>query len=104
MPPCALIVAAVALDLPGGTIQHATLARLGDASDSIHLLHPYVIGAADKVVGVRVDAGTGSGTAAPLATLVAVCACGCARHAFERPMLVVLTHGRLSRQRQASAS
>ena len=99
-----LIVAAVALDLRGWTIGNAMLARLGDASYSIYLLHPYVIGAANKIVGVRLDAGTWSGTAAALATLAAVCACGCACHAWiERPILAVLKH-RLSRKRRAAAS
>ena len=104
VPACMLIVAAVALDLRGWTIGNAMLARLGDASYSIYLLHPYVIGAANKIVGVRLDAGTWSGTAAALATLAAVCACGCACHAWiERPILAVLKH-RLSRKRRAAAS
>ncbi|HIH2748783.1 acyltransferase [Burkholderia aenigmatica] len=104
VPACMLIVAAVALDLRGWTIGNGMLARLGDASYSIYLLHPYVIGAANKIVGVRLDAGTWSGMAAVLVTLAAVCLCGFACHAWiERPMLAVLKH-RLSRQRRASAS
>ncbi|OXJ10936.1 acyltransferase family protein [Burkholderia sp. HI2500] len=103
VPACVLIVAAVALDRWGWTIRNATLARLGDASYSIYLLHPYVIGATNKIVGVRLDAGTGSGMAAVVATLAAVCACGYACHAWiERPMLAALK--RLSWRRHASAS
>ncbi|WP_254602272.1 acyltransferase family protein [Burkholderia lata] len=104
MPACMLIVALVALDLRGWSIGNTTLARLGDASYSIYLLHPYVIGAANKIVGVRLDAGTWSGMAAVLATLAAVCACGYACHAWiERPMLAALKH-RLSWRHHASAS
>lgn len=104
VPACVLIVAAVALDLRGWTIGSAMLARLGDASYSIYLLHPYVIGAASKIVGVRLDAGTGAGLAAVLATLAVVCACGCACHAWiERPMLAALKRW-LPLKRRASAS
>ncbi|MCA8066510.1 acyltransferase family protein [Burkholderia sp. AU38729] len=104
VPACVLIVAAVALDLRGWTIRSPTLARLGDASYSIYLLHPYVIGAANKIVDARLDTGTGSGTAAVLATLAAVCACGYACHAWiERPMLAAMKNG-LSWKRRASAS
>ncbi|MBN3768763.1 acyltransferase [Burkholderia sp. Se-20378] len=104
MPACMLIVAVIALDLQGWSIRNTMLARLGDASYSIYLLHPYVIGAANKIVGVRLDAGTWSGMAAVLATLAAVCACGYACHAWiERPMLAALKH-RISGKRRASAS
>jgi exopolysaccharide production protein ExoZ len=103
LPACMLIVAAVALDLRGWTIGNTTLARLGDASYSIYLLHPYVIGAANKIVGVHLDAGTGSGMATVLATLAAVCACGCACHAWiERPMLAFLKR-KPPREHQATA-
>ncbi|RQT14385.1 acyltransferase [Burkholderia contaminans] len=103
VPACLLIVAAVALDLRGWSIGNTMLTRLGDASYSIYLLHPYVIGVANKIVGVRLDAGTWPGMAAVVATLAAVCACGYACHAWiERPMLAALK--RLSWRRHASAS
>ncbi|KAG8150034.1 acyltransferase family protein [Burkholderia catarinensis] len=100
---CLFIVALVALDLRGRTIRNATVARLGAASYSIYLLHPYVIGIAGKIVGVRPDFGSWQGIATALAVLAIVCASGHACHVWvDQPMLAALNR-RLRGTKRATA-
>lgn len=75
------------------------MASLGAASYSIYLIHPYVIGLADKIGGARANLQTGSGIVNTCAILGAVCLSGYVCHArIERPMVAALNRRlRLSR-------
>ncbi|KVA59013.1 acyltransferase [Burkholderia cepacia] len=91
IPSCVLIVALIALDIRNWSITNRIMAALGAASYSIYLIHPYVIGIAKKIVGVRADLHTWAGIAAACATLCAVCGCGYVCHVWiERPMVAAL--------------
>lgn len=88
----ALIVALVALDKWNWTNRSRIMAALGAASYSIYLIHPYVIGMAGKLLGLRADLHTWAGFAATCAVLGAVCLSGYACHVWiEKPMLMVLS-------------
>ncbi|WP_338640814.1 acyltransferase [Burkholderia pyrrocinia] len=93
-PAFVLIVALVELDSRGWTIASRTAAALGAASYSIYLIHPYVIGMAGKLIGLRADLHTWAGFAATCAVLGAVCLSGYVCHVWiEKPMLTVLNRG-----------
>nr|WP_082146268.1 acyltransferase [Burkholderia pyrrocinia] len=90
-PAFVLIVALVKLDSRGWTIASRTAAALGAASYSIYLIHPYVIGVAGKLAGLRGDPRTGAGLGAACAVLGVACVCGYVCHVWiERPMLKAL--------------
>lgn len=98
-PAFVLIVALVALDKWGWTIANRTVVALGAASYSIYLIHPYVIGTAGKLIGLRADLHTWAGFAATCAVLGVVCLSGYVCHVWiEKPMLTVLNR-RLRRAR-----
>ncbi|WP_126283923.1 acyltransferase family protein [Burkholderia stagnalis] len=91
-PACMLIVALVALDRRGWSITSRTMAALGAASYSIYLIHPYVIGVAAKLVGLRADLHTWAGFAVTCGVLGAVCLSGYVCHVWiEQPMLTALS-------------
>lgn len=99
-PASVLIIALVALDLNGRSVTSTSVAALGAASYSIYLLHPYVIGVATKVAGVRADLNTPRGILVTIAIMTAACACGYACHAWiERPIVTAL-HRRMPRPRK----
>ncbi|RQR26800.1 acyltransferase [Burkholderia sp. Bp9143] len=101
VPACVLIVALVALDLNGRSITNTLAAALGAASYSIYLLHPYVIGIATRIAGVRADLGTPLGIVTTSAILTVVCVAGYACHVMiEKPMLAMFD-GRRKRPRRA---
>ncbi|EDT06414.1 acyltransferase family protein [Burkholderia ambifaria] len=86
-----LIVALVALDKWNWTSRSRIMAALGASSYSIYLIHPYVIGMAGKLAGLRADPRTGAGLGAAWAILGAACVCGYVCHVWiERPMLKAL--------------
>ncbi|AOJ34076.1 acyltransferase family protein [Burkholderia metallica] len=86
-----LIVALVALDKWNWTSRSRIMAALGASSYSIYLIHPYVIGMAGKLAGLRADPRTGAGLGAACAILGAACVCGYVCHVWiERPMLRAL--------------
>ncbi|MEN2469119.1 acyltransferase [Burkholderia sp. GS2Y] len=96
MPACILIVSLVALDRLGWTITNRIVASLGAASYSIYLIHPYVIGVAERIVGMRADLQTSAGLAAACAILGVTCLSGYICHIWiERPMVTVLNRGLL---------
>ncbi|VWB62097.1 acyltransferase [Burkholderia aenigmatica] len=101
IPACVLIVALVALDLNGRSVTNALVAALGAASYSIYLLHPYVIGVATRIAGVRAGLDTSLGIAATIVIVTAVCASGYACHVWlEKPLLSLLNRrGKLRRSR-----
>ncbi|WP_052007145.1 acyltransferase family protein [Burkholderia paludis] len=91
VPSCVLIVALVALDMRNRTITNRMVAALGSASYSIYLIHPYVIGIADKILGMRAGLQTGAGIVGACAILVIVCVAGHVCHVrIERPMVAAL--------------
>lgn len=99
-PASVLIIALVALDLNGRSVTSTSVAALGAASYSIYLLHPYVIGVATKVAGVRADLNTPCGILVTIAIMTAACACGYACHTWiERPIVTAL-HRRMPRPRK----
>ncbi|CAB3750150.1 acyltransferase [Burkholderia puraquae] len=105
VPACVLIVALVALDLNGRSVTNALAAALGAASYSIYLLHPYVIGIATRIAGVRADLGTPLGIVAATAILTAVCGAGYACHVMiEKPILAMLNGRRKQPRRERTAT
>ncbi|KVL37824.1 acyltransferase family protein [Burkholderia sp. MSMB1835] len=92
---CVLVVALIALDLHGWTIKSRALAALGAASYSIYLIHPYVIGFAAKLMGLRAAFDTPGGIGASAAILLAVGVSGYGCHVWiEKPMLATLNRTR----------
>lgn len=90
-PAFVLIVALVALDRRGWTNRNRIMAALGASSYSIYLIHPYVIGMAGKLAGLRADPRTAAGLGATCAILGVACVCGYVCHVWiERPMLKAL--------------
>ena len=61
------IVSPVALDMLNRTIANRIVASLGAASYSIYPIHPYVIGVADKIAGIRANLRTWLGVASACA-------------------------------------
>ncbi|MDN7632394.1 acyltransferase family protein [Burkholderia cepacia] len=103
-PAFVLIVALVALDRRGWSNRNRIMAALGAASYSIYLIHPYVIGMAVKLAGLRADPRTGAGLGAACAILGVACVCGYVCHVWiERPMLKALNR-RFRRTRGAAES
>ncbi|WP_176048591.1 acyltransferase [Burkholderia sp. BCC1644] len=99
VPACVLIVSLVALDMRKWSIGNSTVIALGAASYSIYLLHPYVIGAAEKIVGLHSNLQTWSGFMVTCTTLGMVCLSGYVCHIrIELPMVSVLNR----RLRQSS--
>ncbi|WP_412025445.1 acyltransferase family protein [Burkholderia cepacia] len=91
MPSCVLIFSLVALDMRNRSLSNRIVASLGVASYSIYLIHPYVIGVAEKIIGARANFQTWTGIATACAALGVVCVSGYACHArIERPMVSVL--------------
>ncbi|WP_233344554.1 acyltransferase [Burkholderia cepacia] len=91
MPACVLIVSLVALDMLNRTISNRIVASLGAASYSIYLIHPYVIGVAEKIVDVRANLHTWPGVATACAMLGVICLSGQVGHIWiERPIVSVL--------------
>ncbi|WP_260435703.1 acyltransferase family protein [Burkholderia cepacia] len=91
VPACVLIVSLVALDMRNVSSGNRLVISLGAASYSIYLLHPYVIGAADKIAGLHPDFLTWTGFVAACATLGVVCLSGYLCHIWiERPMVSAL--------------
>ncbi|WP_431208297.1 hypothetical protein [Burkholderia cepacia] len=80
------------------------MASLGAASYSIYLTHPYVIGIADKIVGVRAGLKAETGIASACAILGIVCVVGYVCHIWiERPMVAALNqNARPSRKTMGS--
>ncbi|OED13098.1 acyltransferase [Burkholderia sp. A2] len=90
-PAFVLIVALAALDKWNWTNGSRITAALGASSYSIYLIHPYVIGMAGKLAGLRADSHTLSGLSATCAIVGATCVCGYICHVWiERPMLKTL--------------
>ncbi|MCA8318824.1 acyltransferase family protein [Burkholderia cepacia] len=91
VPACVLIVSLVVLDMRNVTITNRIVTALGAASYSIYLIHPYAIGVAEKIVGVRADLQTWSSAVAACAMLGAVCVSGYVCYIrVERPMVAAL--------------
>ncbi|KVS23198.1 acyltransferase [Burkholderia cepacia] len=90
-PASVLIVSLVALDMRNRTIGNRIVASLGAASYSIYLIHPYVIGIADKIGGARANLQTWTGVANAGVIFGLVCLTGYACHIWvERPVLSAL--------------
>ncbi|UXU89846.1 acyltransferase family protein [Burkholderia sp. S-53] len=104
IPACVLIVSLVALDMRNRSLSNRIVASLGGASYSIYLIHPYVIGVADKIVGLRANLQTEAGVANTCAILGVVCLSGYVCHIWiERPMVTASNRWlRLSRTRMRS--
>ncbi|UXU89842.1 acyltransferase family protein [Burkholderia sp. S-53] len=91
MPSRVPIVSLVALDMRNRSLSSRIVASLGGASYSIYLIHPYVIGVAEKITGARANFQTWTGIATACATLGVVRVSGYACHIrIERPMVSVL--------------
>ncbi|NHV26687.1 acyltransferase [Burkholderia sp. D-99] len=105
-PAFVLIVALVALDQWNWTQRSRIMGALGASSYSIYLIHPYVIGMAGKLAGLRADPRTGAGLGAACAILGVACVCGYVCHVWiERPMLKALNRRfRLARGAAESAT
>ncbi|KAB1592078.1 acyltransferase [Burkholderia cepacia] len=91
VPACVLIVSLVALDMRNVSIGNRVADSLGAASYSIYLLHPYVIGATEKIAGLHSNLRTWPGFVATCTTLCVVCLSGYLCHIWiERPMVSAL--------------
>ncbi|WP_419689850.1 acyltransferase family protein [Burkholderia theae] len=91
VPACVLIVSLAALDMRNQSLSNRIVASLGAASYSIYLIHPYVIGVTEKIVGAHANLQTWTGIATACATLGVVCVSGYVCHVrIERPMVSVL--------------
>ncbi|MGF6610855.1 exopolysaccharide production protein ExoZ [Paraburkholderia sp. WSM4175] len=96
MPAFAIIVSLLGLERSGVIFRNPVLAQMGAASYSIYLLHPYAIGAMEKVLHVHAGISTATGAFAALIAIVAVCVSGwlCFRY-VEAPMQGMLKRFRV---------
>ncbi|AOJ83504.1 hypothetical protein WS86_22835 [Burkholderia savannae] len=103
VPAFVLIASLLGLEKSGVSSRNAILANLGAASYSIYLLHPYVIGVAEKILKIHPGAGTVGGWCAAAAVALVVCAAGwvCYRY-VEMPIQSAL-RWRSSAERPMSA-
>jgi exopolysaccharide production protein ExoZ len=96
LPAFAIILSLLGLERSGVVMRNPVLAQLGAASYSIYLLHPYVIGAMEKILHVHAGISTATGAFAALIAIVAVCVSGwlCFRY-VEAPMQGMLKRYRI---------
>jgi len=91
LPSFLLIASIIALEEKGWSSNSALLRKLGAASYSIYLLHPYVIGISKKVLRAEPDLHSWSGVGIVVAIVAVVCVFGHGVHLYiEKPMLARL--------------
>ena len=103
-PAFVLIVALVALDEWNWTNRSRIMAALGASSYSIYLIHPYAIGMAGKLAGLRADPHTVSCLGAACAIVGVACVCGYVCHVWIEKPIVKALNRRFVRARGAAES
>lgn len=68
------ILSIILLEGQGYRLRSSTMLTLGNASYSIYLLHPYVIGVVHKILKLSPDLSSIAGIAAALASIIVTCA------------------------------
>ncbi|MDE1180808.1 acyltransferase [Paraburkholderia sp.] len=95
LPAFAIILSLLGLEKTGFSVRGNLLVDLGAASYSIYLLHPYVIGAVEKLLHIRTGSATAVSMAASALSIVVVCVTGwwCYRY-IESPIQAAIKRAR----------